>query len=38
MAKDKFDQIFENLKNANYECVLNCKNKDGMNVCEKTSR
>ena len=27
-----------NFQNADYECGLNCKNKDGMNVCEKTSR
>lgn len=27
-----------NYRNGDYECGLNCKNKDGINVCEKTSR
>jgi hypothetical protein len=27
-----------NYRNGDYECGLNCKNKNGLNVCEKTSR
>jgi len=26
-----------NYQNADYECGLNCKVKDGINICEKTS-
>ena len=27
-----------NWQNADYECGLNCKYKDGMNICKKTER